>query len=138
MCKIIGYRHTGIITKNIEKSKKFYIDLLGFEIIQDFWDNSDYINYIIGLKNANIRMIKMKEPISGFVLEILDYNKSKIYKNTSIHIALQVDDIDKMYNYLILNDVKFISQPILSSEGIAKVCFCFDPDGNRIELVELI
>ena len=34
--------------------------------------------------------------------------------------------------------VNFISRPILSSEGIAKVCFCFDPNNTRIELVEML
>lgn len=142
--KKIGYRHTGIITKDIEKSKMFYVDLLGFEVIQDFWDNSDYINDITGIKNANVHMIKMKTN-DGFVLELLDYTthptenfKMPTYNVGCVHLALRVENINKSYEYLKLNGVEFISDPILSSEGIAKVCFCFDPDGTRIELVEMI
>jgi catechol 2,3-dioxygenase-like lactoylglutathione lyase family enzyme len=142
--KFIGYRHTGIITKNIEKSKKFYVELLGMRIIQDFWDDSDYINDITGIKNANVHMIKMKTD-DEFVLELLEYTthitenfKFPVYNVGYVHIALQVKDIENVYEYLKSNGVEFISEPILSSEGIAKVCFCFDPDGTRIELVEMI
>ena len=31
---VVGYRHTGIITKDINKSLKFYNKILGLEIIQ--------------------------------------------------------------------------------------------------------
>ena len=55
-----GYRHTGIICEDIEKSLYFYKDLLGFRVIQDFWDDSDYINKITGLQNSNVHMIKLE------------------------------------------------------------------------------
>ena len=141
---VIGYRHTGIITKDIKKSLYFYKDLLGFEVIQDFWDDSDYINTITGLMNANVHMIKLKS-LDGTVLELLDYathpTESKptlIYNVGEAHLALQVEDIEYAYKYLSENGIEFISKPVLSSEGIAKVCFCFDPDKTRIELVEML
>ena len=34
--------------------------------------------------------------------------------------------------------VKFISEPTLSSEKFAKVCFCIDPNNVRVELVEIL
>ena len=40
---VIGFRHTGIITKDISKSLHFYKDILGLEVIQEFNDDSDYI-----------------------------------------------------------------------------------------------
>ena len=42
------------------------------------------------------------------------------------------------YNKLIENNVRIISMPVLSSEKIAKVFFCFDPNDVRIELVEML
>ena len=142
--KFIGYRHTGIITKDIEKSKYFYVNLLGFEIIQDFWDNSEYINEITGIKNASVHMIKMKTG-DEFILELLEYKSHPtenfnfpLYNVGLMHLALRVNNIGETYEYLKSNNIKFISEPILSSEGIAKVCFCLDPDNTRIELVEMI
>ena len=43
-----------------------------------------------------------------------------------------------MLESLSKNGVTFISKPELSNEGIAKVCFCLDPNGIRVELVEML
>jgi predicted enzyme related to lactoylglutathione lyase len=64
--------------------------------------------------------------------------KQEIYNVGACHLALQVYNIEEAYKKLCNNGVKFISKPVLSSEGIAKVCFCFDPNDIRIELVEMI
>ena len=139
-----GFRHTGIICKDLEKSLEFYKDYLGLEVIQDFWDDSDYINEITGISGANVHMIKLKAD-DGTVLELLDYVthptdtiKQEVYNVGACHVAFQVHDIEQAYVDLIRKGVNFLSGPILSSEGIAKVCFCMDPDNTRIELVEML
>ena len=57
---VVGYRHTGVIVKDMKESLFFYRDILGLEVIQDFYDNSDYINKITGTTNANVHMIKLR------------------------------------------------------------------------------
>ena len=54
------------------------------------------------------------------------------------HIALQVEDINYTHSHLVSSGVKVLSKPVLSSEGIAKVFFCLDPDNVRVEIVEMI
>ena len=139
-----GYRHTGIICEDIDKSLYFYQDLLGLKVIQDFWDSSDYINKITGLDASNIHMIKLQAE-DGTVLELLEYVThptelivQPIHNVGLCHIAFQVRDIDKAYKTLKKNKVHLISEPTLSSESIAIVCFCLDPNGMRVELVELL
>ena len=139
-----GYRHTGIICKDIDKSLLFYRDYLGLEVIQDFWDDSEYINKLTGIENANIHMIKLKAD-DGTVVELLEYPThptklfdQEVYNVGQPHIAFQVYDIEKSYDFLKSKNVKLISKPILSSEKIAKVCFCIDPSNVRIELVEML
>ena len=117
---------------------------MGLEVIQDFWDDSDYINEITGMKGANVHMIKLKAD-DGTVLELLEYIThptdaitQEVYNVGACHIAFQVYDIEQAYVDLLNKDVHFLSAPILSSEGIAKVCFCMDPDKTRIELVEML
>lgn len=141
---VAGYRHTGIIVKNMEKSLHFYRDLLGLEVLQDFIDDSDYINTITGLKGAKVHMIKMKAP-DGTVLEILEYQthptqliKHEIYNVGICHVALRVYDAEDAWKRLSEAGVRVLSKPVLSSEKIAKVFFCFDPNNVRIELVEMM
>ena len=73
MTKLIkGYRHTGIVVKNMEESLFFYKDLLGFEIIQDYHDDSDYINTLLNLEGATVHMVKLKS-MDDITLELLYY-----------------------------------------------------------------
>ena len=144
MKMVKGYGHTGIICKDLEKSLEFYKDFLGLRVIQDFWDDSEYMNKITGIENSNTRMIKL-EADDGTVVELLDYVthpteliEQEVYNVGACHIAFQVYDIEKAYKRLMQKGVKFLSWPVLSSEGFAKVCFCFDPNNTRIELVEML
>ena len=89
-------------------------------------------------------MIKLKAE-DETVLEILEYRnhptelmEQPIYNVGACHIALQVRNANDAYNKLIENNVRIISKPVLSSEKIAKVFFCFDPNDVRIELVEML
>ena len=141
---VIGSRHMGIICKDIKKSLYFYSDILGFEVIQDFWDDSDYINEITCMKNAKVHMIKLKS-LDGTVIELLDYithpteiPSLPVYNVGICHLALQVECADNAHALLLEHGVRVLSSPILSSEGIAKVFFCLDPNNVRIELVEML
>jgi catechol 2,3-dioxygenase-like lactoylglutathione lyase family enzyme len=141
---VAGYRHTGIIASDINKSLCFYRDLLGLEVAQDFYDSSDYINEITGLSGAKVHMIKLKAA-DGTVVELLDYEThptsltdQPIHNVGACHLAFQVTDIESAYDWLSSKGVSFLSKPILSAEGIGKVCFCLDPDKVRIELVEIM
>ena len=138
------FRHTGIIVKDMEESVKFYQEILGCKIAQDFTDDSDYINTVLGIKKANIRMVKMLTK-DDIMIELLEYVTHPtgipdlpFYHTGICHIAFEVKDIDKLYESLISNRIEVISKPLLSSEGFAKVCFCVDPNGVRIELVEIL
>ena len=126
------------------RSINFYRDILGLEVIQDFEDSSQYINNITGLNNASVHFVKLKSN-DGTVLEILEYPTQKtephllsIINVGVCHIALRVYSAEEAYEHLVKNDVKVLSKPIISSEGIAKVFFCLDPDNVRVEMVEMI
>ena len=70
--EVMGYRHTGIITKDLKKSIQFYRDILGLELIQEMTDSSEYINKITNLKNGIAKFAKLKMN-DGSVLELLCY-----------------------------------------------------------------
>jgi catechol 2,3-dioxygenase-like lactoylglutathione lyase family enzyme len=141
---VVGYRHTGIITKDIKKSLYFYHNILGLEVIQEFTDDSEYINRITGIKNGIAHFIKLKA-LDDTVIELLEYpshptepHDLSILNVGILHIALRVENAEKAYLELKQKNIKTLSEPVLSSEGIAKVFFCIDPDGTRVELVEML
>ena len=128
----------------MKKSLHFYKDILELEVIQDYSDDSIFINTVLGLDGASIRMIKLQS-IDGNIIELLQYTNHPTEKynvpffNVGIcHIAFTVDDIEKMYNKIKNEDIEIISEPLLGSEKIAKVFFCVDPNGVRVEIVQMI
>jgi len=141
---IKNFRHTGIIVSNMQKSQYFYENILGFKVVQNYTDDSAYINKLLGIIDGEIHMVKLKS-VDGYTLELLEYlnHPTKLleipFYNVGIcHLAFSVDNIDKIYQRLIKKKVKTISKPLLSSEGNAKVFFCIDPNGIRIELVQVL
>ena len=141
---VCGYRHAGIIVANMDKSVAFYRDILGLEVIQEFTDDSDYINEITGIENGVAHFVKLKMA-DGTVLELLEYpthpteaHDLSILNVGVCHIALQVHSCEMAYDQLNKHAIQVLSRPVLSSEGIAKVFFCIDPDGVRVELVEMV
>ena len=142
--EVIGYRHTGIITKDLDKSIQFYRDILGLEVIQEMTDSSIYINKITNIKNGIAKFAKLRMN-DGSVLELLCYPSHpssphclSILNVGICHIALRVKSAIDTYKHLKKNKITTLSEPVLSSEGIAKVFFCLDPDEVRVEIVEML
>lgn len=140
----IKLRHIGIVTKNLEESLKFYRDLLGFKIKSEDKEDTKFIDKILGLKESSMKTIKLSDA-SGGIIELLQYDNPQ-GKTTDreindfgiSHFALTVQNLDDIYNKLKNNNIEFISTPTLSPDNKAKVCFCYDPNGAFIELVEKI
>ena len=88
-------------------------------------------------------MIKFKLK-NGDMLEILEYPTHPTKKfnlpinNVGLcHLALEIKNIELFYKKF-KNKIDFLSEPVISSEKFAKVCFCLDPDKVRIELVQIL
>jgi catechol 2,3-dioxygenase-like lactoylglutathione lyase family enzyme len=141
---VIGYRHTGIIVSDLEKSLEFYHGFLNFELLQKHRDDSQYISEITGIQGLVADYAKLAIP-GGIVLELLTYPshpeiraKRKIHQPGEAHLAFEVDSVENMFNQVSEQGILYLSAPVLSSEKIAKVFFCLDPDGYRIEFVEML
>lgn len=138
-------RHTGIVVTDMDKALKFYRDLLGLKVVQDFTEQSEYIDKVLGLSGVNLRMVKLVADDDSMV-ELLYYishpgeapKKRQICDIGCSHIAFTVDNLDKEYNRLSQEGVRFNSPPQTSSDSYARVAFCRDPDGTSIELVEVL
>jgi catechol 2,3-dioxygenase-like lactoylglutathione lyase family enzyme len=138
-------RHTGIVITDMEKSLAFYRDLLGLKIANDSIEEGDYIDSVLGLSDIRVHIVKMTAP-DGSMVELLQYHSHPRKAPSSrqlcdigcSHVAFTVDDIDKEYNRLLKSGVKFVTPPRVSPDGYAKVTFCLDPEGNFVELAEVL
>ena len=132
-------RHLGIVVRDMDKSLKFY-KYLGYEVISDMKEDGKFIDKILGLKDSDLRTVKMTCD-NNHMIELLDYsnpisddNSKRVNYVGCSHFTLSVSNIESLYEDLSKNNVEFISKPI--SNGKVKVAFCKDPNDVYLELVE--
>lgn len=138
---IKGFRHACILVSDLNKSLKFYRDILGFKVSKVITVRGKYPQTVLGIKGIRITYVKLYAPHQTKktkpILELHHWkNPEKIPKKTYNHISLTVKDIDYEYQRLLTQGVKFISQPIKSPYRRSKLCFAYDPDSNLVELIE--
>jgi len=138
-------RHTGIVIRNMDKSLHFYRDLLGFKIVKKMEEAGSYISTVCGISGIQVTTIKMTADDSNLIELLFFHNPApRMHENNELndagysHIACTVENIDAEYARLTGAGIHFNSTPQISPDGYAKVAFCRDPDGNYIELVEVL
>ena len=141
---ITNYRHTGLVVKNLQRSRKFYCQLLNFKVIQNIIEEGDYFNKLINEKKLRAKVIKARLQ-DNVVLELLEFINAKkkgikkprrYYPVGTMHLCFTVKNIEQVYKKLKRNKVKFLSPPLASDYDNIKTCFCYDPDFNLVQFVE--
>lgn len=138
-------RHTGIIVSDLKESLHFYRDLLGLKLKKKMNESGAYMDKISGLKNVKVTTVKMAAG-DGNLIELIYYHsykreaipKKEICEVGISHIAFTVENLDAEYKRLSKAGIKFNAPPQVSPDGYAKVTFCRDPEGNFIELVQVL
>ena len=105
---ITEYRHTGLVVNNIKKSYKFYCKFLDLKVIQDFIEEGDYFNQLIGEKKLKAKVIKAISPdyIYLELIEFINSKREKIKKPKKytdvgqLHICFTVKNIFSVYKKL--------------------------------------
>lgn len=142
---IRNVRHTGIVVGDLDAALHFYGELLGFKVEKRMEESGAYIDNMLGLKGVQVTTVKMAAP-DGNLIELLYYHshprkargKREMCELGVSHIALTVDDLGREYRRLSDAGVRFHAPPQLSPDGYARVTFCRDPDGNPVELVQVL
>lgn len=137
-------RHIGIVVSDLKSSLCFYRDILGFKVAKQLNESSKYIDTLLGLRNVNVTTVKMTCS-SGQMIELLYFKippctteSRPIYTVGPTHISFTIGDLEKEYQKFTKVGVQFVSEPVVSPDGYAKVAFCRAPEGTFIELVEVL
>ena len=144
---VTGCEHIGIQVRDIDRSVSFYKDALGLELISRFTKSEPYVQRVVGYPGVILEIAMMRIPGSTVELEILEYReveRTPIDPETAnpgtMHFSLYVSDLDELHAHLRGRGVEFVSDVETAVAGpIAggKVVYMKDPDGIRVELVEL-
>jgi glyoxylase I family protein len=123
-----GIHHVAIICSNYERSKHFYVNILGLPIIQETFRSARH-SYKLDLDVGN-----------GGAIELFSFPNPPDRPTTPEacglrHLAFKVDDLDVSVAYLTANDI--LVEPIRTDELTNKrFTFFKDPDGLPLELYE--
>lgn len=143
---IKNVRHFGIVVTDMDNSLKFYRDFLDLKIERELHESGNFLDKILNKKDVKVHTIKMSAKEGDTLVELLKFEseQKKPLDNFEVsnigasHVAFTVENLDETYEKLTSFGVKFNSPPQISSDGYAKVTFCYDPDGVPIELVEVL
>lgn len=140
---ILATRHVGIVVQDLEKMVHFWRDVMGLEIVVDFWEQGEYINTLQALSGVRLHMVKLRAP-DGSMIELLKDeahptpppDKNELCDRGVRHVAFTVADVAASWHTLHQAGCRLLSGPITAPDGKARLFFARDPEGNLLEIVQ--
>jgi glyoxylase I family protein len=127
--KINKIHHVAIICSDYEASKKFYVDILKFSIINETY-RAERDSYKLDLKVSD------RDTLELFSFPAPPHRPSKPEACGLRHLAFEVDNIEENADYLTSNGVDV--EPIRVDEITGnKFTFFKDPDDLPLEIYEI-
>jgi catechol 2,3-dioxygenase-like lactoylglutathione lyase family enzyme len=142
---IKNVRHTGIVVRDLEESAKFY-RALGFVDENRAIEEGIFIDTVVGLQNTKLEWIKLKAK-DGYLLELLQYHSHPIVEKTDkqkpnqlgcSHLAFTVENIDNVCQEVKKLGGAIVNLAALTKDKKVKVAYCYDIEGNLMEIVEVL
>ena len=142
---LLEMRHAGIVVKDMGKMRAFYRDFLGLAEVVDFREKGAFIETVQGLEGVDVRMVKLRLPDASMV-ELLqddghplsDLPRRRLCDAGLTHLAFTVADVDETYRRFRAAGLETVSPPVTSPDGKARLFFARDPEGNLMELVQVV
>lgn len=146
---IHGIQHTAISTPDMGRALGFYRDLVGFEVVSDStWEKGSRAGAnaerVMALEGVAVRVVMLR--LGESLLELFEFQSPRpaatepdrpVCDHGFTHICLSVTDMDAEYGRLSRAGMHFHCPPLQLGRR-AKVTYGRDPDGNVVELLELL
>lgn len=141
-------RHVGIYVQDIDKLEKFYVEAFGMYVIcSKAADANELLDELLDCNGSKIFTTKLvteygKQIGTGDMVELVKVQGSQaeavqhtIYEPGTAHVAFGITDMeDTLQRILRLGGAR--KTRVRQMENGNKLCFCTDPEGNWIELIE--
>jgi catechol 2,3-dioxygenase-like lactoylglutathione lyase family enzyme len=139
--------HFALTVSDLERSLRFYRDLLGLEVrVRRIW-NEDYVRRMVGFPDASMDIALLALPgDDDQQLELNEYlqpragaPRNPINTPGSAHLCFIVDDIQELYELLRQAGTEFVSEPVAVPVGPNKgrrTAYLLDPDGIVVQLMQ--
>jgi catechol 2,3-dioxygenase-like lactoylglutathione lyase family enzyme len=115
-----GLRHLALNARDLQAMRRFYVDLLGFEV--EWEPDVDNVYLSSGLDNLALHRSAEASRSTNGALDHLGL------------IVRSADDVDRWAAFLESHGVTLDARPRTHRDG-ARSCYFSDPDGNRIQII---
>jgi catechol 2,3-dioxygenase-like lactoylglutathione lyase family enzyme len=143
---IVSAHHTGFHVADLERSLRFYRDLLGLEVLAQRTITEPYIGELVGYEGVELRSAFLRIGHDDHVLELIEYRNvprtavdPQSANPGTAHICLVVEDLPAVYRLLVEAGTQSISPDLIApTHGPnvgRRVVYMADPDGIRVELL---
>ena len=139
---ITGLDHVAVHCGDLDRSLRFYCDLLGLAVRHRGTLEGVDVATMLGRAAVSVRFADL-ELGQGRTLELIELQRTTSPRPSrpgATHLALGVDDAVAMHARLKGADVPVASDPVtLLDEGFWQGCIAFyasDPDGVTVELIQ--
>jgi catechol 2,3-dioxygenase-like lactoylglutathione lyase family enzyme len=142
---IRGMHHISLATADMDRFIAFYRDLLGMTLdrVSPIPGGFAPFEAIVGLRDTAGQVAQFQ--LGNMQMEVFCYTRPQPQPGARRpacdvgirHIAFDVRDIHHEYERLRAAGVDFISPPQHLALGGVTSCYCYDPDGNIVELQEI-
>jgi catechol 2,3-dioxygenase-like lactoylglutathione lyase family enzyme len=136
----VAFNHVGQVVTDLERSKRFYCELLDFRFEREIQPPDEASSQLMSL-TPPLGMTACYLSRDGLVLELLHYSAAgqtrpaetrRMNEPGLTHLSLSVDDIGG-----VLGRVPEFGGDVIASSNIGAGVFIRDPDGQLIELLTM-
>lgn len=138
-------RHVGLCVADLERSLRFYCEGLGFQRVSRLRIGDEYSAKLLGIEDVDLEAVFIER--DGIRLELLHYHAPGHESNDAprpmnraglTHMAMRVDDLAATLRALEAHGVRVLDETrIQNPEYASDVVYVLDPDGVRIELIQM-
>jgi len=147
MTKVRILDHVALMVTDLERSYRFYHDLLGLNVVAKVAHGGWPVETMTQLPGGSIVEYRMQAPETPEVtIDLIEWvapkspvKRLKVHHVPSAHVCFGVDNLQETYDRLVTLGVDFVTPPVTwpPEEGGWRVVFVHDPDGNLLEFTEV-
>lgn len=135
----VVFNHVGCCVRDLERSRRFYVELLGFRVEHELRVPDEPSARLLGLEPpVGLRACYLRR--DGFVLELLHYagvgttpvRARPMNEPGLTHLSVSVDD-----PAAVCARVPELGGEVLHATDIGSAVFVRDPDGQLVELLPM-
>ena len=130
--------HVGLCVSDLERSRRFYEEALGFAFQRDLRPPDDLTGKLLDVPSPGLTAVYLT--MGAFVLELLHFARPenppfrpRVFNEPGLtHLSLSVDDIPAT-----LESVRACGGSVVESSDLGMAVLVRDPDGQLIELLPM-